>query len=655
MIRLPMKPHKTSSRYGRWTLTLAVMTAVAGIAISLQIRARIAQSEADAARLSAETLRLNTEQELALFVEVLESVRALHALSGAIDQAAMDEFIEKGLVHQQTVLGAFGLAQRVSPRMRAEIESKARPAPGAYDIVETGPDGGWVPAETRPVYYPLTWQSHAGALNVPVGYDFSSEPEARRVIAGIERTRRTVLVPEPVALPSDTRPPKAEAPRMRGSEAENSTLDTRHPTLDTRPPTPDTAPSYWVFAPVVPRSAPVGVIGLAVAVLHPDAIFEKVAGLAAAPPHLRLTPVTRRPETTIRLENNAWHYSGPLEAIGTIWSFECSLPVSMSDRRSSAVFATGLVITALMTTLLLILAGRTRRIEAEVLTRTEELRVANLRLEENLRERALMEEEMNELSARERRRIGRDLHDSLGQKLTGAAFLSRALLNWFQKAETGNWKLETGNLKLETGNWKLETRNSETENREAEPQNSAPSEETSPPAISNQQSAISNQLTHAKTLNDTLKSAVSQVRSMARGLASVTLNEESLKESLEQLADEMSSLYDTACTVSFSGPLPELDRKTKEQLYFIAREAVNNAARHARPGHITIQLCSAPSGWTLRIDDDGSGFPENQVAGEGMGLRIMRHRATRIGAAFAIRSAPGSGTSIEVQSAPPPQ
>jgi signal transduction histidine kinase len=168
-------------------------------------------------------------------------------------------------------------------------------------------------------------------------------------------------------------------------------------------------------------------------------------------------------------------------------------------------------------------------------------------------------------------------------------------------------------------------------------------------------SELTSQLAHAKTLNDTLKSAVSQVRSMARGLASVTLNEESLKESLEQLADEMSSLYNTACTASFSGPLPELDRKTKEQLYFIAREAVNNAARHARPDHIKIQLNSDPSGWTLRIDDDGSGFPEDQADGEGMGLRIMRHRATRIGAAFDIRSAPGQGTAIEIKSTPSPQ
>lgn len=549
-----MNPDSTKTRYGRWTITFAVLTALVGIGLSVQIRSRIAQSETNAARLTAETLRLNTEQELNLFVEVLESVRALHALSGAIDQAAMDEFIEKGLVHQQTVLGSFGLAQRVSPRMRVDIESKPQPAPGAYKIVERGIDEPWVPAKTHSVYYPLTWQSHANALNIPVGYDFASEPEASRVIAGIERTRHTVV---------------------------------------NRTPLPDTHPTgYWVFSPVIPRGAPNSVIGLAVAILHPENILKKVSALSASSPKLHLTPTIRRPETTIQLKNNAWYYSGPLEAIGTIWTFECNMPVNRSDRRSTAVFIAGLVITGLMTTLLLILAGRTRSIETEVLTRTEELRVANIQLEENLHERARMEEEMNELAARERRRIGRDLHDSLGQKLTGAVFLSRSLLNHLKGSE-------------------------------------------------------SEQETHAKTLNETLKSSVSQVRNMARGLASVTLNDESLEESLDQLVEEMSSLYKVSCTLTQTGKLPTLDRKAKEQLYFIAREAVNNAARHAQAKHITIRLDSNKSGWTLNVQDDGKGFPSDQITGEGMGLRTMRHRAGQLGAKFTIQSTE-SGTSVEI-------
>ncbi|QHI67948.1 ATP-binding protein [Tichowtungia aerotolerans] len=557
-----MKPQLTSFRTGRWSITLAVLTAIIGITLSFYVRSRIAQSEAAAARLAANTLRQHTEQELNLFVDVLESVRALHALSGEISQAAMDEFIEKGMVHQHEVLGPFGLTQQISPQLRAAIESKQSSGPGAYDVVQAGPDGNWIPALSRTVYYPLTWQSRPNGLKIPIGFDFGSTEANWTVISHIRRTRRTELVPEPI----------------QGA----------------------TAPAYWVLAPVIPSDAPRFVIGFAVAILHPQEILEKVTALSVHSPQLKLTPSAAPLKGSARFTGNAWAIRLPLEAIGTKWVFECTLPVAAAQQRSTAAVLFGLVVTALMTALLLILAGRTRRIEAEVLTRTEELRIANQQLEQNIRERAQMEEAMNELSAREQRRIGRDLHDSLGQKLTGAVFLSRSLLNHFKHSEC-------------------------------------------------------EQKTHAKTLNETLKSTVSQVRNMARGLASVTLNEESLEESLEQLADEMSSLYDTSCTVKCAGDLPELTRKTKEQLYFIAREAVNNAARHAKPKHITIRLDDSDSGWTLSIEDDGAGLPDDRPAGEGMGLRIMRHRATRIGAEFSIHSNPGKGTSIKVESKQSPQ
>ena len=566
-----MKSDSIRSWLSRWPVTLAGLTAVTGLCLSLYIQSRITQTEATAAKLTAETLRLNTEQELNLFVEVLESVRALHALSDAVNQAAMDEFVEKGLVHQRAVLGAFGLTQQISPLMRSVLEERKKSAPGTgYSFLQQGPNGSWVTDEYRHVYYPLTWQNRPNALNIPIGFDFSSLSNAQHTIARIERTRRTALVPSPVSA--------------------SNTSDR----------------SYWVFAPVVPRPAeentldtPNTVIGFAVAVLHPDAILKRVAALSVPSPELQLK-LTVAPNTpikeTIQLVNNAWLYRHSMEAIDTQWVFECSLPVNVTGHRSTAALAAGLIITALMTSQLLFLGGRTRRIEAEVRTRTEDLRVANVRLEENLHERARLEEEMNELAARERRRIGRDLHDSLGQKLTGAVFLSRSLMDHLS------------------------------------PDGGA-------------------QQTHARTLNETLKSAVAQVRNMARGLAPVTLNDESLGEALEQLAEEMTGLYGVSCEVAECTGLPALDRKTKEQLYLIAREAVNNAARHAQAGRVTVRLTGGESGWKLCVEDNGKGLPEmQQPSGEGMGIRIMRHRASLIGAEFALSSAPGRGTCVEVKS-----
>lgn len=617
-----MKFDFSSIRIFRWPLFLAGLTAVAGIGLSVYLRNRIAQTEADTARLAAETLRLNTEQELNLFSDVLESVCALHALSDAVDQAAMDEFISKGLVHQHTVLGTFGLTQQISPWLRREIEGKEKNQPGAYQVVQRGPDGTWIPAESRPVYYPLTWESRPDGLNVPIGFDFASLGEAaRQTIGKIEQTRRPALDPSPISWDQ----------RSEVSDQKSDLVIAPPPLIsDLRSQTSD-FPSYWVFAPVMPGPRkdsilyfpPNSVIGFAVAVLHPEAILKRVAALASPAAVLRMTlqpaPPDSAPEETIRRMKGGWLYRHSLEAINTQWVFECTMPVTVSGNRSAIALTIGLIITALMASQLLILGSRTEKIETEVRARTEDLRIANARLEKNFHERARLEEEMNELAARERRKIGRDLHDSLGQKLTGAVFLSRSLLNHFSNSKD-----------QESG---VRSQGSDTPNP---------------------QSSIINHQSLARTLNETLKDAVAQVRSMARGLDPVTLSNESLCDALGQLAEEMTGLYGVSCEVTECIPLPSLDRKHKEQLYLIAREAVNNAARHAQAGRVTIRLSGNDTRWTLRVEDDGKGLPAAQTeegthpAGGGMGIRIMRHRASLIGASFSITSAPGRGTSVEI-------
>ena len=556
-------PAASKSRYARWSLIAALLTAILGIGISFHTRARIAETETNRARLTAETLRENTKQELNRFVEVLESVRALHALSDAVNQAAMDEFIEKGLVHQHSVLGAFGLAQQISHSLRVEIEQKALGQPGAYTTVRKGKNGDWLPSSIQSTYYPLTWQSRTDALNIPIGFDFSSIPASLHAIKRIEQTRNTSMA------------------------------------LSHTPFSSNESPAYWVFSPVIPRSQNTlsfqPVIGFAVAEIRPEVILKEISSRESSASKLQLTPTTLNNSSlkdTIQLQNGVWVYESSLNAIGTQWIFKCTLPAKATDRRANVAFILGIIITALITSQLLLMAGQTRKTEATVRRRTHELHLANARLEDNLRERAQMEEQMTELTARERRRIGRDLHDSLGQKLTGAVFLSRSLLNYFS------------------------THNNE-------------------------------QQTHARTLNETLKSSVAQVRNMARGLAAVTLSNESLCEALGQLAEEMTNLYAIPCELAESAEPPGLNRKTKEQLYLIAREAVNNAARHADAERIIIQLISNEDNWNLIVRDDGKGF-NVQPSCEGMGSRIMRHRTDLIGAQFTIDSTPGKGTTITI-------
>lgn len=577
-----MQTKRSIPRFGGRTLSLVIAVALTGIALSVFIRIRMADSEVETARLMAESLKTNTEQELLLFQEVLESVRALHALSDAVDQEAMTEFIAKGMVHQQNILGGFGLAQRIGPQLREVMENEARSElRSGYLVQQRSSDKTWVPSPKKSVYYPLTWKNRPAALNIPVGYDFSSEPENMEAIQKIEQTGKTVL---------------AQAPAFFS--------------------TPD-APAYWAFSPVIPVEfqslpfvAPGSVIGFAVSALEPKKLLDQVLLSAALPDGLKLKLYIREQEqpATTRYTGGRWVHQSTLNAMGAAWTFECTLPSAAIGRRADLALALGLLITAFLSTKLLLLGNRAQAIEAEVQVRTKELKEANEQLEKNIQIQARLEEEMNEITANEQRRIGRDLHDSLGQKLTGAVFLSRSLLNWLEKH--GEQKTE----------------------------------------ISNRQPAIDHQKAHAETLNETLKSAVSQVRNMARGLASVTLNNNNLEESLEQLADEMSALYNINCSFSKNGTPGTLDRETKEQLYFIAREAINNAARHAQASSIEMNLSESNTEWRLKVRDNGIGMETPHATEKGLGLRIMRHRANRIGAEFTIHSSPGKGTTIEVTS-----
>jgi signal transduction histidine kinase len=84
----------------------------------------------------------------------------------------------------------------------------------------------------------------------------------------------------------------------------------------------------------------------------------------------------------------------------------------------------------------------------------------------------------------------------------------------------------------------------------------------------------------------------------------------------------------------------------REGLTMIAREAVTNAARHARANVILVEVSRDPK-TRLRIRDDGTGFDEDSVT-TGYGLRIMRERAETIGGSFRLVTRPEGGTLVEV-------
>jgi len=206
-------------------------------------------------------------------------------------------------------------------------------------------------------------------------------------------------------------------------------------------------------------------------------------------------------------------------------------------------------------------------------------------------ERRRLEREILEVSETERRRIGQDLHDGLGQMLTGIGLLSQDLAR------------------------ALDEEDHERADDMAE-------------------------------ITEHVKKADQRARTLSHGLIPVDVEPNGLVEALRRLADEVEEPFDVECGFQEIGTVRIHDSTVTTHLYRIAQEAINNATRHADPDHIQIALASETEYLQLRIADDGVGFEAETPGEEGMGLRTMQYRARLIGGTLEIDSQPGEGTTV---------
>lgn len=205
-------------------------------------------------------------------------------------------------------------------------------------------------------------------------------------------------------------------------------------------------------------------------------------------------------------------------------------------------------------------------------------------------QRKRLEREILDISVREQRRIGQDLHDGLGQRLTGIAFLSKALA---QKLAAKSWPDAADAAEIE------------------------------------------------KLINATIE----QARHLAKGLHPTALVTGGLQVALEELASTTEQLFDVSCvlTADRAASLPD---DVATQLYYMAQEAVTNAVKHGKAGNITLALRATGDTTTLAVEDDGMGFPADGERAQGMGLHIMRYRAGIIDGSLDIRRRPDGGTVV---------
>jgi signal transduction histidine kinase len=102
-----------------------------------------------------------------------------------------------------------------------------------------------------------------------------------------------------------------------------------------------------------------------------------------------------------------------------------------------------------------------------------------------------------------------------------------------------------------------------------------------------------------------------------------------------------------SCTLTCGrNPVEVDDNQTATHLFHIAQEAVTNALRHGRSSRITITLVEDDQAVTLRIQDNGVGFPAGPVESEGMGLKIMHYRAGLMNGRLTVGPAAPVGTAV---------
>lgn len=228
-------------------------------------------------------------------------------------------------------------------------------------------------------------------------------------------------------------------------------------------------------------------------------------------------------------------------------------------------------------------------LEIRVQQRTAELKAANSSLHASIIERRRLENELLEITENERRRIGLDLHDDLGQKLSGIALMTKGL------------ELKLARIGC----------------REAQ---------------------------DAARVNELVQEAMSHASDLAHDLATLDLQEKDLPSALAGLAAHAKELFGIQCRFKATGVIPPLDNATIKQLYKITQEGVTNAIKHGKARRVVIALAGNPSTLTLTVQNNGLPFPDLHGHSTGMGLRIMNYRASLVGATLNVKGTGSSGT-----------
>ena len=145
-----------------------------------------------------------------------------------------------------------------------------------------------------------------------------------------------------------------------------------------------------------------------------------------------------------------------------------------------------------------------------------------------------------------------------------------------------------------------------------------------------------------------LQHAKQGTRRLAKGLLPVEIDSDGLKAALEELAETTRERCEIEVDVDLQADLKVTDNSVATHLFRIAQEAVTNAVKHARARRLELSFRRDEAGGSrLTIADDGSGIQKlRSRRRRGVGLRVMRFRAQVIGGELSINRGEQGGTSV---------
>jgi signal transduction histidine kinase len=153
--------------------------------------------------------------------------------------------------------------------------------------------------------------------------------------------------------------------------------------------------------------------------------------------------------------------------------------------------------------------------------------------------------------------------------------------------------------------------------------------------------------TRIKECRVLLEQTLQAVRDLAMGLRPSMLDDIGLGAALEWQAREFARRYDIPVNVLLDAPLEQLTDTQKTSIYRVVQEALTNCARHAHARSIGIRLKQAGAALELAVADDGVGM-QTEGRGNGLGLIGIQERIRELGGVFSILSLPQQGTTLAV-------